>query len=304
MGDEAMAALESVSDALRQVDALRAEAAGYNDAWLARYDFQFQAETEGRGGSARLPRNWSPARNRPAVMDMDVPVPVDRRRIFDEARERLTSMEISAAILQWRSDTFEAPEETLLVRVLPATEDPETGEWAAYVGWGLSRAWWAVAAVTGFERRPEGWTSEWRPNNPEAGATAVALRVTGRGLRPILEAELGFHLLLQHSGPNVECLLARVEIVAEAVTDPIAQLTAEDEAWRWWQGRRRDGLRGEALGPHPRPPLHIARRYSEDHQDPETGAPQTDPHELLGILRSRMWAQAHQRRHGQREEGR
>ncbi|MFN3201234.1 MAG: AAA family ATPase [Bradymonadia bacterium] len=304
---EALAELESLSFSLREVGDLTQQVDDFAEAWLSRYDFVNVIDDQNRGLSNRLLRNDNPTHNKPIAADIEMPVAVDRNRLlFERALQALDALELSHSLLRWQIDVADEAERGYLVRLLPATEDPQSAAWTLQVAEGLRDAWSGLAtSVQGcLKVEGKGWGrgdgerfQSGHDNYQRKGVTGAALWVRGKGMAEVMATDLGFHVQLKYSGPDLHIFLARVEVVAIHDGDAMAcfwpeastQLNALDTAWDTWRDARRAG---QDVSEHPRPRLSICRRYTADAVDPLTGQPMGEPAALSSIVRRRLWALA------------
>jgi ATP-dependent Clp protease ATP-binding subunit ClpC len=178
---------------------------------------------------------------------------LDRQLLLRRAGLALLELELQLAAAQYRAQVF-GRAESLTIRITPAADDSasrqlarllatEMSEWAST--WGEASLWQCV----------DSWVPRGQPEDP---ATGWGLRVSGFGIRRLLEPELGYHLRTRVTGPDVSLELIRIEVVGDGV-DAVAELTDWDRQLAQWRRARRDG-EGR---PDPRPVLRVVRRFQD-----------------------------------------
>ncbi len=257
------ARLDSVSELLRSLKALREQADDFHDRFLLEYDVRDSAEVV----EPSLLNNYGYKTN-PLYMAPSVEVlALDRAKAVREAWGELDELEMGLVGVRYRADATRRSERVVLMRLLPATDDPAAFQWVQALA-GLYRSCWSQWADVsllahvkdrGWKRwdevsteRQEGIYGHFRPV-----VTAMALEVRGAGMLALIEQEVGYHLDTSHVGPDMMCNLVRVDEVGDGQTDALQRLEALDAQMQAW---RRARLAGEDA-PHPLGRLPVLRRF-------------------------------------------
>lgn len=253
-----------VSDVRLALDAIE-------ERFLAEYEF---VEEVGIVGAAAEPlqRNPDPASRRARAVGTERPMRRQREGLFGAAVAAVERAERDLAGVAFRMRALDAAApETVLLRVLPGTDEPGSWGWSRAVANGLMAALRRWGDVGWWERSAQGWGEPSRDRFGErVGDEAVdgwALWVRGFGVATLAAGEAGFHLSMAHAGADLVCSLARVDVV-DGIAEPAAWLAGDDREYAIWRAARR---RGEAAA-SPRPAVAIRRRFVEGAAvDAETG---------------------------------
>lgn len=303
---------------------LRLAIEAIEERFLSRYDYVEEIELVG-AGTDPIWNSWDPPTRAHAVGTL-IPFEVNRDAQYAAAVGAVERLERDLADVAFRVAALDdADPQSALVRVLPGTDEPGSWGWALVVAGHLAQAvaghadvrWWVrvdgawLAAATGPK------ASE--PDPLWSAADGLAMAMTGFGVRRLVEAEVGFHLSMTYSGPDLVCSLARVDVLTDdntaadgtaaddtatddtatddtpADTTPAARLGADDAAFLAWRVARR---RGEDVGEGPRGRLPLRRRFVERRAtDPETGI-ELSIADGLGAVFARRLLMSHRGRRG------
>ncbi|MCA9540870.1 MAG: ATP-dependent Clp protease ATP-binding subunit [Myxococcales bacterium] len=265
----AMAGLEVANRVLAEVAALMQAIDAFGDDYLARYDYTEVVETISVHHG--FERNWNAKHRRDRVVGTAVPMVITRDAIFAEAVEALRDLERRCAAAAWRAEVADLPAEFALLRLLPVSDAPEARLLAGTLAAAHHQLWYPWGDLEALERRDGQWAPARKPSEDDPPPTGHALFIRGHGMRALVEAEVGYHLRLEHRGPDLVCALVRLDEVwqaADGIDDALAHLQALDAALEDWRAARR---RGEA-GVDPLPPLPVRRRARDGvAEDTETG---------------------------------
>lgn len=276
--------LQAANHLLANLSELRREMDEFQSEYMERYHFIEQIDQLSTRRS-RIQRNYNATHTRPVQSTIELPAAVDRDMVFLRSLESLRGLERSVAEASYRSLALQRDEDSVLVRLLPATDDPDAVNWMLDLALSLMRAWYSWGDLKPFALR-EG---QWEPTTREQldrHTRGVALWLRGFGAQQITRDELGFQMNTFHSGPDLVCNLVRVEDVGLPAPgqEVCAWLQELDQRWDAWRAARRDG---QPRGPHPRPQLLVLRRLSAgEGEDPQTGvALRLEPEEQRSHLR-------------------
>ncbi len=234
----------SASELIEHVRDLEGDVDAFDHAFLRTYEVTERLTTQ------PLPDSWNVTRT--IVHEEHRAHALDRAQLLRRASAELGQLELRLAAARHRAAVFGQPPQTATLRITPESDDDATrafarllarelGTWAS--GWGEATLW----------SRAQAWQK-----GDDDDAAAWALRVSGFGLLDLLAPELGYHLDTRVSGPDIDLLLARIEVVGHGL-DPLGDLSDWDTQLQDWRTGRRAGMDAE----DPRPALTVVRRFSD-----------------------------------------
>ena len=224
-------------------------------------------------------------------VDLARPQRSSRPPLSEDVVRRLETLELQLARIDYQLHALRrADDDRILIRFScgrPRSLATTVHRWLAA---------WGPADVAGTTGAFQPWgaqvslfirTAEWTPVDTSAmvpdlatvtstiedrGANAAALAVRGRGLRALLEPELGLWIWQHQLGPDYHLDVVRIEDVGSD-DDPIERLNALDASEEGVRKARRQGKVDGPIGPT----MPIRRRFKNGHHEcPQTAAVHLD----------------------------